>query len=188
ACRIIGRLRDPVDFEHHVCRIGASIGIAYSDAGAIDAKQLLLNADIALYRAKTLGRNRYEFFSVDIQNDVINTKRLSDEILVGLEHGEFVPFYQLQFDARSLDISGAETLARWNHPAKGLLAPDRFLQVAEDLDVMPAIDGMILEKALGDFALWQEAGVAIPRISVNVSARRLTDPTLGRKLESLRIT
>ena len=188
ACRIIGRLRDPVDFEHHVCRIGASIGIAHSGAGAIDAKQLLLNADIALYRAKTLGRNRYEFFSVDIQNDVINTKRLSDEILVGLEHGEFVPFYQLQFDARSLDISGAETLARWNHPAKGLMAPDRFLQVAEDLDVMPAIDGMILEKALGDFALWRETGVAIPRISVNVSARRLTDPTLGRKLECLRIT
>ncbi|MDB5555167.1 MAG: hypothetical protein JWL86_5151 [Rhizobium sp.] len=187
ASRIIKRLCDPVSFENHVCRIGASIGIAYADSAAIDAKQLLLNADIALYRAKTQGRNRFEFFSVAIQNDVINTKRVSDDILSGLERGEFVPYYQLQFHARSLDISGAETLARWNHPTKGLLTPDRFLQVAEDLDVVSSIDGIILESALKDYARWQALGISIPKISVNVSSRRLNDPALSRKLKSLKI-
>lgn len=187
AARIIKRLKDPVNFENHVCRIGASIGIAHKGGGAIDAKQLLLNADIALYRAKTQGRNRFEFFSVEIQNDVINTKRVSDDILAGLERGEFAPFYQLQFHAGSLDIAGAETLARWKHPTRGLLTPDKFLQVAEDLDVVSAIDGMILQSALKDYAAWQDAGIPIPKISVNVSARRLNDPALGRKLEALKI-
>jgi EAL domain-containing protein (putative c-di-GMP-specific phosphodiesterase class I) len=134
-----------------------------------------------------LGRNRFEFFSVAIQNDVINTKRVSDDILSGLERNEFVPFYQLQFHADSLDIAGAETLARWRHPVRGLLTPDHFLQVAEDLDVVSSIDGMILERALKDYADWQDAGIPIPEISVNVSARRLNDPALGRKLESLKI-
>ncbi|CAN7503713.1 sensor domain-containing protein [Rhizobium sp. LjRoot254] len=187
ASRIIKRLCDPVSFENHVCRIGASIGIAYAGGRAIDAKQLLLNADIALYRAKTQGRNRFEFFSVAIQNDVINTKRVSDDILSGLERGEFVPYYQLQFHAQSLDISGAETLARWNHPTNGLLTPDSFLQVAEDLDVVSAIDGIILESALKDYAAWQTLGISIPKISVNVSSRRLNDPALSRKLKSLKI-
>jgi len=187
ASRIIKRLCDPVSFENHVCRIGASIGIAYAESGSIDAKQLLLNADIALYRAKTQGRNRFEFFSLAIQNDVINTKRVSDDILSGLERGEFVPYYQLQFHAQSLNISGAETLARWNHPTNGLLTPDRFLKVAEDLDVVSSIDGIILESALKDYARWQALGLSIPKISVNVSSRRLNDPALGRKLKSLKI-
>ncbi len=187
ASRVIKRLCDPVSFENHVCRIGASIGIAYAGGGAIDSKQLLLNADIALYRAKTQGRNRFEFFSVAIQNDVINTKRMSDEILSGLERGEFVPYYQLQFHAQSLDISGAETLARWNHPTDGLLTPDRFLQVAEDLDVVSAIDGIILESALKDYARWQALAISVPKISVNVSSRRLNDPALSGKLKSLNI-
>ena len=185
ADRIIAELCKPVKCEGQVSRVGASIGIALASGADIDGKQLLLNADIALYRAKSRGRNRHEFFSLDTQNHIIHTKRISDEILHGLEHGEFAPVYQLQFCARTLDVAGVETLARWKHPRRGILTPDTFLSVAEDLDVVDTIDGLILNQALEDLERWNAHGVAIPRISVNVSSHRLYDPGLIRKLASI---
>ncbi len=89
-------------------------------AADLDAKQLLLNADIALYRAKGAGRNRHEFFSKDARRTIIAAKRLSDEMLLGLERNEFIPFYQLQFHAQTLEVAGVETLARWRHPEHGI--------------------------------------------------------------------
>ncbi|SCB56523.1 PAS domain S-box-containing protein/diguanylate cyclase (GGDEF) domain-containing protein [Rhizobium aethiopicum] len=187
AQRIIRELRKPVRYEGHDCRFGASIGIAIDGGPKLDAKQTLLDADIALYRAKGLGRNRFEFFSASARRDVVSAKQLADEILIGLERSEFVPFYQLQFNARTLDITGLETLARWQHPVHGLLAPDRFLEIAEDLDVVSTIDALILERALADRRAWIKEGLSIPKISVNVSARRLADPDLGKKLRTLKI-
>ncbi len=185
--RIIRELRKPIKYEGHDCRFGASIGIAIDSGPKLDEKQLLLNADIALYRAKGSGRNRHEFFSNAARRTILTAKRLADEILIGLERSEFVPFYQPQFDARTLDIAGIETLARWQHPEHGLLAPDRFLDIAEDLDVVSTIDALILERAIADRKVWVREGFAIPRISVNVSGRRLSDPQLGKKLRSLKI-
>ncbi len=185
--RIIRELRKPIKYEGHDCRFGASIGIAIDAGARLDEKQLLLNADIALYRAKGSGRNRHEFFSNAARRSILTAKRLADEILIGLERNEFVPFYQPQFDARTLDIAGIETLARWQHPEHGLLAPDRFLDIAEDLDVVSTIDALILERAIADRKAWIGEGFAVPRISVNVSGRRLSDPQLGKKLRSLKI-
>lgn len=185
--RIIRELCKPIRYEGHDCRFGGSIGIATDSGPALDAKQLLLNADIALYRAKSGGRNRHEFFSTDERRRIIASKRLADEILLGLERGEFIPFYQLQFDAQTLDVAGVETLARWQHREHGLLAPDRFLTIAEDLDAVSTIDGLILDQALVDRARWEKEGLFIPKIAVNVSARRLGDPNLAKKLRSLKI-
>jgi diguanylate cyclase (GGDEF)-like protein/PAS domain S-box-containing protein len=187
ADRLVKELRKPVLYDGQECRFGASIGIACGMDPNFDYKQLLLNADMALYNAKKSGRNRYDFFSSDTQDWLINTKRVSDEILTALERDEFVPYYQLQFDAHTLDISGVETLARWNHPVEGILAPDKFLDIAEDLDVVAAIDGVILEKAIIDFKRWRVNGLPIPKVSVNVSARRLHDPLLAKTLDGLKM-
>ena len=187
ANRIIQHLRKPVSYEGVDCRLGASIGIACETGAGIDAVQLLLKADIALYNAKKRGRNRHEFFSLDTQTMLINVKRVSDGILRGLERNEFSPFYQPQFDARTLEISGVETLARWLHPKKGVLTPDTFLAIAEDLDVVAAIDELIFEKAHLDFLHWKSLGLRIPKLSVNVSSRRLHDPGLTKKLHGMQI-
>lgn len=187
AAQIIRELHKPVRYENHDVRFGASIGIAFDSGPDLDAKQLLLNADIALYRAKGGGRNRHEFFSIDARQHIFSTKQLSDEILLGIERHEFIPVYQPQFSARTLDVVGAETLIRWRHPVHGLLAPDRFLPTAEDLDVVAILDGLVLDQALVDQQRWREAGTEIPKISVNVSARRLADPNLGRILRALKI-
>jgi len=84
-------------------------------------------------------------------------------------------------------ISRVSRRWRWQHPEHGLLAPDRFLDIAEDLDVVSIIDALILEQAIADRKTWIREGFAIPRISVNVSGRRLSDPQLGKKLRSLKI-
>ncbi|WP_423228402.1 putative bifunctional diguanylate cyclase/phosphodiesterase [Rhizobium tumorigenes] len=185
--QVIRELHKPVRYEGHDIRFGASIGIAFDSGEELDAKQLLLNADIALYRAKGSGRNRYEFFSLDARQHIVTTKRLSDEILLGIERHEFIPFYQPQFSATTLDVIGVETLVRWNHPEHGILSPDSFMSTAEDLDVVAVLDRLVLEKALADQQSWRDAGIDIPKISVNVSARRLADPNLGKALRALKI-
>ncbi|MBO9098543.1 EAL domain-containing protein [Rhizobium sp. B230/85] len=185
--QVIRELHKPVRYEGHDIRFGASIGIAFDSGDDLDAKQLLLNADIALYRAKGSGRNRHEFFSLDARQHIVTTKRLSDEILLGIERHEFIPFYQPQFSAATLDVIGVETLVRWDHPEHGILSPDSFMSTAEDLDVVAVLDRLVLEKALADQQSWRDAGIDIPKISVNVSARRLADPNLGKALRALKI-
>lgn len=185
--RIIREMREPVRYEGHECRFGVSVGIATAASGEGDPRRLLVNADIALYRAKSRGRNRYQFFNDALQAEIVHTKRVADEILSGLEQGQFIAFYQPQFDAETLEVTGVEALARWNHPTEGLLGPDSFLKVAEELNVVSTIDRMILEQALADFNSWAEAGIAVPKVSVNVSARRLNDEELIGGLSRLDI-
>jgi len=107
---IITALRQPVPYEGHLCRFGASAGIAWVGDETHDAKQSLMNADIALYRAKGLGRNRYEFFTTQLQTQIHHAKKTADEIMKGLEEHEFVPYYQPQFCARSLESPASR---RW---------------------------------------------------------------------------
>jgi len=188
ADRLIARMRQPILYEGHECRSGISVGIAYEKGRRPDPNRLLINADIALYRAKSRGRSRYEFFTSALQAEVIRTKRVADEILQGLESDQFLPWYQPQFDAATLEITGVEALARWRHPVDGILAPAYFLDVAEELNVVSTIDRIVLEKALGDFAGWEALGLGIPKVAVNVSARRLQDEQLIASLKDLSFT
>jgi diguanylate cyclase (GGDEF)-like protein len=185
ADRIIEAMRQPVDYRGHPCRFGVSIGIAANSG--VDARQLLVNADLALYRAKSRGRNRYEFFNEELQSEIVRTKQTADEILGGLERHEFTAYYQPQFDARTLEIVGVEALSRWKHPRRGILAPDAYLKVAEELNVVALIDRIVLEHALENLERWSRSHLNIPRVSVNVSARRLEDKDLIEGLRKLAI-
>lgn len=187
ADRIIDAMHQPVAYHGHECRFGVSIGIACDLDQLGDPRRLLVNADLALYRAKSRGRNRHQFFNDALQAEIVTTKRVADDILSGLERNEFVAWYQPQFDAATHAIVGVEALARWNHPSEGLLAPGDFLNVAEELNVVATIDRMILEQTLADFDDWAASGLKVPKASVNVSARRLHDEELIRSLGKLPI-
>ncbi len=187
ADRIVRAMRKPALYEGYECRCGVSIGVAVSRSAHADVKQLMINADIALYRAKARGRNRHEFFSDALQAEVIHTKRIADEILSSLDGDAFVPYYQPQFDAHTLDLVGAEALVRWQHPDHGLRGPDSFMAVAEELNVMAQIDEIVLKRALIDLDLWDKAGLKVPRLSVNVSLRRLNDEGLIAGLKALHL-
>ncbi len=185
--RIINEMRKPVVYEGQECRFGVSIGIASGSLDSENPKELLINADIALYRAKGMGRSRAEFFSRELQAEIVSTKRTADDILSGLDDHQFLPFYQPQVDPETLEVIGMEALARWAHPKRGILAPDSFMSIAEDLNVVATIDQVILEQALVQRAKWMAKGVSVPRISVNVSARRLADENLIATLKALKI-
>ena len=188
AGRIIEQMRQPVPFEKHRCRFGVSIGIAMADTSLDDyGRRLLIDADIALYRAKSNGRNRFEFFSDALKAEIVRNKRVADDILTGLERQEFLPYFQPQFDAKTLEIVGVEALARWQHPDEGLLLPDAFLKTADELNVVPLIDHTILEQTLWQATRWKAAGIGIPKMSVNVSAGRLHDADLMNSLDDLAI-
>ena len=184
---IISEMRKPVPYHGHQCRFGVSIGIAVESGKDADPKRLLVNADIALYRAKSRGRSRHEFFTEALQAEIISTKRTADEILNGLERQEFVAYYQPQVYGSTFEIAGVEALVRWNHPRRGVLSPGYFLKTAEELNVVATIDRLILEEALADFRGWEAKGLHVPRISVNVSARRLQDGELIASLRDLDI-
>jgi diguanylate cyclase (GGDEF)-like protein len=178
ASSMIKRLREPIFFEGNECRFGASIGIATGPTGAVSGRTLLINSDIALYRAKSEGRNRFCFFTDDMQQQVTADKKCADDIRRGLERDEFFTVYQPQFDARNNSIIGVEALVRWRHPERGVLLPDEFLSVAAEMNAVAAIDELVLKRALCDLAKWRSAGLNIPNISVNISARRLADKNL----------
>jgi diguanylate cyclase (GGDEF)-like protein len=186
--RIIAEIRQPVEFEGFSCRFGVSIGIAQATGRNIDARRMLVNADIALYRAKAQGRNRYEFFTQNLQAEIISHKRTADEVLSGIENDEFVAWYQPQFDARTMKLTGAEALVRWKHPQHGILAPDRFLKIADELNVTATLDQIVLQTVLKDKMRWAALGLDVPKVSVNVSSRRLHDDALIDTLKTLHIT
>lgn len=187
ASRIVEDMRKPLPYNGHECRSGVSIGVAYQRGPKVDDKRLLIDADIALYRAKRRGRNRHEFFTEALQAEIVSTKQMADDILKGIEEGQFVAWYQPQFDARTLKISGVEALARWEHPTRGTVPPDKFMPIAEELNVVGTIDRIILEQTLAWMDVWRAQGLKVPRASVNVSGRRLRDEGLIKSLKKLDI-
>ncbi|MCA0343991.1 MAG: bifunctional diguanylate cyclase/phosphodiesterase, partial [Proteobacteria bacterium] len=187
SARLIEAISEPMAIEGHDCRIGASIGIATRNDAEESAEQLLVNADIALYEAKRRGRNRVEAFNDELRLRTVEVKRLGDDILRGLERGEFHPYFQPQFDAETLEIVGVEALARWQHPTRGIIMPDVFLPVAESLNVVARIDEAILEQALFQSMRWEGQDLGIARVSVNVSCQRLRDDNLLEKLRAMNI-
>lgn len=185
ASAIIRDASEPYLIDKIECRFGISIGIATARSGSGKGPTLCAHADLALYLAKNEGRGRYRFYTEDLKITAQKKRRLADEILNGLERKEFYCVYQPQFEAQTLDLSGVEALVRWRHPSGEIWTPDRFLPLAEELDVVARIDQLVLQDAVADMHRWKDARLPVPRMSVNVSSRRLTDPDLPKKLEFL---
>lgn len=185
---IVRSLARPIEIGGHKCRIGCSAGISCQTAAMEEPRELLVNADIALYEAKKRGRNRFEKFSDELRMAAVLRKTMSDEFLTALERDQIAPYFQPQFDARTLQIVGVEALARWQHPDRGTLAPDRFLDIAESLNRAADLDAIILEKALFQSVRWKALGLNVPHLSVNISAQRLRDERMFDRLAGLQFT
>ena len=145
-----------------------------------DEKDLLTNSDIALYKAKRRGRGQVGIFTREDIQEIRQTKQLADEVLRAIECSEFEPYYQPQVDAASGRIVGIEALARWLHTERGILAPDAFISVAEDLNILAEIDRMIFEKAVTDCGAAFAGHPDPPSLSFNVSASRITDESVAK--------
>ncbi|ARE40847.1 diguanylate cyclase/phosphodiesterase (GGDEF & EAL domains) with PAS/PAC sensor(s) [Rhodovulum sp. P5] len=172
------RLAEPLIYEGRQCRYGASFGIAQTEDVSEMGEDIQMFADAALYRAKASGRNRLEVFTPDLHREILTDRRLAVEIHEGLDRDQFVPFFQPQVAADDGRLVGIETLLRWKHPVEGLLSPDAFMHVAEQLRLVPEIDRIMMEKSRDALANWREQGLIVPKISFNVSSGRMHDPSV----------
>lgn len=167
---IVAAFQRPIKVDGVEYRVGASVGLASTDVS--DVSDLLTDSDIALYKAKSLGRGRAHRFDRGDFLEMAEIKTLSDDLLRSLDAREIVPFYQVQIDAKTGQPVGLEALARWRHPTRGLMTPDRFLSIAEDLEVVDRIDQLVFEVALAECMAAFE-GVPAPSLSFNISSKRL---------------
>ena len=142
AQKLLHELGKPYRVGEHDVRSGASIGIACVPQDGDDVGTLLRLADHAMYRAKELGRNGYQFFSGVLNDDAAAAAELADELRTGFERGELFLVYQPRIDIGTRQVVGAEALLRWRHPRHGVLAPEAFLPLADDTGLLGA-DGRL---------------------------------------------
>ena len=172
---------DDIAFETTI-----SIGIACStDAcaadGRVDAQALLHNADIAMYHAKKRGRNCFYWFEDEMANELRFRSELETGIRRGVTRGEFVPYYEQQIDLESGNLVGFEMLARWNSPTLGLVNPEVFIPIAEDIGVIGELSELLIAQALQDASAWDPALT----LSVNISPIQLRDPWFAQRVLKL---
>jgi EAL domain-containing protein (putative c-di-GMP-specific phosphodiesterase class I) len=141
------------------------------ETDATDSASLLQCADIAMFRAKS-GNSDFEFYDVALDSE--NVVLIADELRVAIEEGQFELHYQPQLNLRSGEICAVEALLRWDNPRLGMVPPLKFLPLAEEAGLMPALTALVLDDALGQCAMWREQGHDIV-VSVNLSASNLLD-------------
>jgi diguanylate cyclase (GGDEF)-like protein len=184
--RLLEALKQPfklgADKETRVT-VTASVGIAAGDHTS--AEELLRNADIAMYRAKWDGKNRYVVFESVMQDAVQGRMELEMDLRVALENDEFFLVYQPTFDLRDMSPTGVEALIRWSSPTRGVVQPDDFIPLLEETGLITEVGKWVLEQACRQGAAWREAGYEIG-MAVNVSARQLdTDEFVAEVREAL---
>ena len=156
ALRIIGLIEQPFDIDGHRVNVGTSIGIAFAPEHGADAEALLHKADVALYAAKSGGRNDFRVFQPELTAAADIQRSMESELRDAIARNEFELHYQPIVDARTRRVCGAEAFVRWRHPSRGLLGPDQFLPLAETTGLMLPLGEWILQQACQDAATWPE--------------------------------
>jgi len=169
AADILKAVNEPFLVSDNELRIGASIGIARVTSDSDDPRQLLINADIAMYSAKESGKNQYRFFDESLKNIAVERSQIEADLRKAIEEDMLDMHYQPKLNAQTLQVTGVEALVRWKHPQKGAIPPARFVGIAEQCGLMPALGTNILRMVARQARAWQEVGMPMP-IAVNVSA------------------
>ncbi|MBU2587020.1 MAG: EAL domain-containing protein [Alphaproteobacteria bacterium] len=182
--RLFERVSLPFELPELTIELTTSIGLAtdYSPDGKIDpvvdAAALMHRADMALYHAKKQGRNRYFWFDASMEHELRFRNQIETGIRQGLARGEFVPFYEQQVDVETGALLGFEMLARWRSPQLGLIKPEIFVPIAEEIGLITAMSESLMEQAFTDAREWGDALT----LSINISPVQLRDPWFAQRL------
>lgn len=173
-CRdLINEFNKRIDIHGNELFVTASIGVSMFPHDANSEKELIQSADAAMYQAKKLGRNTYQFSNESIRLKITERFNLEKYMRMALENNEFCLFYQPQFDMQTKKIVGSEALLRWFHPEKGMIPPDEFIPVAEECGLIISLGKWVLYEACNQMQNWLENGYQLDSISVNVSGSQL---------------
>jgi diguanylate cyclase (GGDEF)-like protein/PAS domain S-box-containing protein len=170
--RILDEVALPYQIGPHEFFLSCSIGYAQLPGDGNTADLLLKNADMAMYRAKDLGRNNIQPFVPELNDKVVRRLSLESDLRRALENDEFFLCYQPQMDLITRRMIGMEALIRWRHPQRGLISPVQFIPLAEETGLIVPIGAWVLRTACAQVKAWQDAGLPPVRVSVNLSARQ----------------
>ncbi|WP_191489327.1 phosphodiesterase DibA [Pseudomonas sp. FEN] len=171
AQRVIEGLREPFLLDGHQLFISASIGISLFPSDSLNAEQLLRNADSALFKAKSAGREGYALYTEELTAHAQHRVEMAGELRRALEQGELRVYYQPVHELRGSRLIGVEALVRWEHPQRGLVSPGEFIPIAERTGLIAEIDAWVMEKSCRQMCQWLRDGIELSFIAVNVSSR-----------------
>ena len=175
AKNILAALDKPIEIFEKEVHISGSIGVALYPQDGESFGTLLKNSDTAMYRAKELGRQTFQFYEHEMSLKVMQRLELENQIRFALKNEEFVVYYQPKIDLVSGQVRGMEALVRWQHPEKGLIAPNEFIPLAEETGLIIQLDEWVMRTACKQFKKWEAAGCPIKNLSVNISARHFKE-------------
>jgi diguanylate cyclase (GGDEF)-like protein len=181
---LLAVLSKPLKLCGHECRVTASIGVAmFPDDGA-DEQNLTKNADMAMYLAKTEGKNTVRFFSKELKTQSVDALIIESGLQYALDRNEFCLHYQPKLNVVTGQITGVEALLRWNNPEMGFLSPIQFISIAEETGLILPIGAWVLKTACMQNMAWQYEGGAPLSMAVNVSPRQFSDKNLLRDVDN----
>lgn len=185
AQKILAILAEPAYVDGHEIYTTGSIGIAVYPMDGEDGHALLKHADLAMYQAKEQDRNNVQFFSREMNIKVLERMILENSMRKALEREEFFLMYQPQVDARSGQIVGMEALVRWEHPDLGVLAPDKFIYLAEETGMIIPLGEWVIREACRQNKAWQTDGFPPLRVAVNLSGRQFSQQSLDEAVAAI---
>lgn len=171
--KIITLMQEKIFIEDISVYTTFSIGISNFPQDGETPAILLRNADTAMYKAKELGKNQYQFYNPHMTVLALQRASIEHDLRLAIENDELIPYFQVKMDALEEKIIGAEVLVRWNHPSKGLVFPGEFIGIAEDTGLIISIDKIMMQKTLIIMQQWQEEGLLTGTISINLSVKQL---------------
>lgn len=178
AQQVLEIMKGPFDVDKHQLFISASVGISVFPGDALNAEQLLRNADSALFKAKSSGREGYALYTEELTAHAQYRVEVASDLRRALEQQELRVYYQPVHELKTSRLIGVEALVRWEHPQRGLLAPGEFIPIAERTGLIAEIDAWVLEQACWQMVQWQGAGVELAFVAVNISSRLFARPEL----------
>jgi diguanylate cyclase (GGDEF)-like protein/PAS domain S-box-containing protein len=185
AQKILEAVRHPVTIDEHELYVTTSIGIAVFPDEGTDAESLLKNADRAMYRAKELGRDNYQFASSALVEPAESRLAMERALHRALERDELVVHYHPMVEIATGRVVGAEALVRWNHPDQGLIQPEDFIPLAEETQLIVPIGAWVMRTACKQMKAWHDAGHTRLRVAVNLSPRQFSDRELASTIETI---
>ncbi|MGJ9419899.1 EAL domain-containing protein [Massilia sp. CMS3.1] len=187
ATKMMALFEQPFMVSNHELFVTASIGISLFPGDGQDPNHLVKNADVAMYQAKSRGRNGYQFYSPEMDGEGIERLRMEALLRRAIERQEIFLHYQPQVEIESRRLIGVEALVRWHNPELGLVSPVRFIPMAEDTGFINQIGEWVLFEACRQMVRWDGAGLVVPKMAVNLSVRQVErgamTPLVARVLE-----
>jgi diguanylate cyclase (GGDEF)-like protein/PAS domain S-box-containing protein len=186
AQKILAIFASPFLIDGHEISISASIGISVYPTDGNTVEDLLKHADIAMYRAKEQGRSNFLFYSDDMNVRSLEKLELESSLRRALDRKELLLFYQPQADIHTGEIVGAEVLLRWEHPDLGMVSPIHFIPLAEETGLIVPIGQWVIEQAVAQNKAWEQEGVPVVKLAVNLSAQQFRLPLVDEVAATLK--